>query len=343
MMTNAEYAAQKAIDRANDTRAWRGDERFYMPWKFFQQSREHIQMSMHNFPRPPRAKGQIPALWSVSKQVRAETMGVYLQEQLLLDMSQTANVDLMEEVLERWVRRKLQIEKADAEEVLERWVSKMSTDMLATIRRIHVIVNCKLVVRGEFREKFRHLEAASFANDISGCDCGLLSLNSSWDEEDALFKLELRDEGKMLSLRSYCQLAPFQEDHLRKAVQAWAATRGTKTRFSGLDLLEIVRTIKTSVATTNHLRGLFHVCDGNEFPLSTFREDTWFLEATAENTETRVIKSAGKEIKLVKLRSGVSPFRWPGEEQEAVVYDHVIAEVFCGGGEAGDERSMAVG
>ena len=331
---------------------------FYMPWEAYkemprtteedsseeedgsEEEEEGDEWYMYPYDRE-----WTPALWSVSRQVRAESRDVHFNQRLLLSLQ-------------------LQGEGRDSGDdgaygYFEDWIAGTRDESLRLIRKIHVIVPCELwATNRDFGSKVLATPGVAQCDRTKFCGCPFTRPRGFFVDSDALFKLELLDDDKQLVIRTFCRVVDFQERNLREAIEHWMSSRSTCEVFTGLDLLDIVRVLKAlelffdgvSVASSTEL----HHCLNNAFipakPCYPFGDArTWILDATKENTElveypkgfnftvedsmsfyqeNEVVKGDGP-YKAYRLRSGYDVQRQDWYTHGGVRYNHVVARILA--------------
>lgn len=170
-------------------------------------------------------------LWSMNRQMREEAKDMHFSQRLLLELDhydQEHHDDCMEE--------------------FDNWVERTPDSTLQMIRKLHILVKCALVAKSTFANTIK--AAIPDHNNFTTvpetpCAHATLVLRGSFNEDDALFKLELDSDKKILRVRSFCKLIAEQTMVVRSAIRKWEGTfQADKHAFNGLDLLEVVRILK---------------------------------------------------------------------------------------------------
>lgn len=205
-MTNEEYNDDCEVRWNDDWMINHYNPNFFKPWQALERlDRCTSNGEIFHFHRTIFER-EVPKLWSLNRQIRKEAMDIHFNRGMVLEMD------------------------ADTREfpgMFERWTAKMSDKVLKGIRRLHVIVGCTLVAQaGEFSRKVQNTSSISRSESShASCGCTVVQLGGSFTHSDALFKLELAEKNKVLSVRTFCQLMPFQEEAVKQAVRSYAQDR----------------------------------------------------------------------------------------------------------------------
>ena len=341
-MTNAEYAAEMAKRNNDKWQTEREDPRFYMPWKvhiydggrFQRVDGEAAELAG---PMPARYVRCFPALWHVSSQVRAEAMDAHVRDRVLLNFADYPG----ESSWEAWMAFKA--------------LEGDSCPWTGEMRVLHLLVDYKLVAHGESARKIAshgkwdHMGWKWASEYEDGCQCRrVMHSTNSCTKHDALFKLEVRNEGKTIRISSFCKLVDWQMTILNEQVEFYQSVYARTDKFNGNYLLWLADIIKRTEPDIERCEQVeFHEQDCMMRRIVRPYDRDWAIEATEENTETVTqmgeymeregtqmvshqklqtsyrLKNGYETDELCRLAQGGGP--------SAVKYDHVIAEIHVRG------------
>jgi hypothetical protein len=205
-MTNEEYNDDFDAKFDDDWEVKHPRPKSFKPWRALERlDRCTSNGEVFHFTRMTFER-EVPKLWGLNRQVRREAMDVHLNQGMILEVETEARYD---------------------ESMFEKWVARMSENVLKGIRNLHVIADCMLVAQpGDFSRKVQYTSNVSkLQSTFASCECPVVQLGGWFDHGDALFKLELLDRNRLLSVRTFCQLMPFQEEALKQAVKSYVQNR----------------------------------------------------------------------------------------------------------------------